>query len=84
MQAKISARTARVGVIGLGYVGLPLALLFSEEKFPATGFDIDQEKIDLLSAGKSYIVRIPPTEIKVARERGFSKVLHCSHPTYRN
>ncbi len=72
LHAKISARTARVGVIGLGYVGLPLALLFSEEKFPATGFDIDQEKIELLSAGKSYIVRIPPTEIKVARERGFS------------
>jgi len=72
LQAKISARTARVVVIGLGYVGLPLALLFSEEKFPATGFDIDQEKIELLSAGKSYIVRIPPTEIKVARERGFS------------
>jgi len=69
---KVRARTARVGIIGLGYVGLPLALLFNEEKFPVTGFDIDATKVDTLSAGGSYICRIPPTEIQLARQRHFS------------
>jgi len=69
---RVRARTARVGIIGLGYVGLPLALLFSEEKFPVTGFDIDATKVDTLNAGGSYICRIPPTEIQLARQRHFS------------
>jgi UDP-N-acetyl-D-glucosamine dehydrogenase len=69
---KVRARTARVGIIGLGYVGLPLALLFNEEKFPVTGFDIDATKVDTLNAGGSYICRIPPTEIQLARQRHFS------------
>ena len=69
---KVQARTARVGIIGLGYVGLPLALLFNEEKFPVTGFDIDATKVDTLNAGGSYICRIPPTEIQLARQRHFS------------
>src|SRR5262249_43187055 len=45
LQARISNRTARVGVIGLGYVGLPLALLFSEQGFSVTGFDTDESKV---------------------------------------
>jgi UDP-N-acetyl-D-glucosamine dehydrogenase len=69
---KVRARTARVGIIGLGYVGLPLALLFNEEKFPVTGFDIDATKVDTLNAGGSYICRIPPTEIQLARQHHFS------------
>ena len=69
---KLQARTARVGIIGLGYVGLPLALLFNEQRFPVTGFDIDRKKVDTLNAGGSYIYRIPPTEIAVARQGGFS------------
>jgi UDP-N-acetyl-D-glucosamine dehydrogenase len=69
---KIEARTAKVGIVGLGYVGLPLALLFSEERFVVTGFDIDAEKVDTLNRQQSYIVRIPPTEIAAARARGFS------------
>jgi UDP-N-acetyl-D-glucosamine dehydrogenase len=69
---KLQARTARVGIIGLGYVGLPLALLFNEQRFPVTGFDIDEKKVDTLNAGGSYIYRIPPTEIAVARQGGFS------------
>ncbi len=44
LKRKIESRTAKVGVIGMGYVGLPLALLFSEQKFPVTGFDIDKKK----------------------------------------
>jgi UDP-N-acetyl-D-glucosamine dehydrogenase len=69
---KIEARTAKVGIVGLGYVGLPLALLFSEERFVVTGFDVDAEKVDTLNREQSYIVRIPPTEIAGARARGFS------------
>src|ERR1700719_1803343 len=69
--AKFKSKTASVGVIGLGYVGLPLALLFSEEGFPVTGFDIDSTKIDMLASSRSYIDRIPETEIALARDRGF-------------
>ena len=70
-KSRIEARTAKVGVIGMGYVGLPLALLFSEQKFPVTGFDIDQKKVDVLESGGSYIYRIAPTEIQGARAQGF-------------
>ncbi len=72
LKQKIEDRTARVGIVGLGYVGLPLALLFSEERFPVTGFDIDAVKVATLNAGGSYIVRIPPTEIDRAQKSGFS------------
>ncbi|HLW53097.1 MAG TPA: nucleotide sugar dehydrogenase [Candidatus Angelobacter sp.] len=69
---KLDNRTARIGVIGLGYVGLPLVLLFSEQKFKVTGFDIDPKKIKILSEGGSYIVRIPETEIQAAKKAGFT------------
>src|SRR5579871_6284727 len=71
LKATIQAHTAKVGIIGLGYVGLPLALLFSEEKFPVTGFDIDTRKVDVISQGGSYIYRIPATEIQAAKQHGF-------------
>ena len=70
--SKVQARTAKIGVIGLGYVGLPLTLLFSEQKFAVTGFDIDQRKVDALNAGNSYIVRIEPKDIQAARAQGFT------------
>ena len=69
---KTKTRELRVGVIGLGYVGLPLSLLFSEQKFRVTGFDVDQKKVDTLSAGGSYIYRILPEEIAAAKNSGFS------------
>jgi UDP-N-acetyl-D-glucosamine dehydrogenase len=69
---KVEARTAKVGIIGLGYVGLPLALLYSEQKFAVTGFDIDQKKVDTLAAGGTYIVRIPGEEIQEAKKSGFN------------
>jgi UDP-N-acetyl-D-glucosamine dehydrogenase len=72
LKSKIEAKRARVGIIGLGYVGLPLALLYSEQKFPVTGFDIDPRKITALAQGNSYIVRIPATEIQSAKAQGFS------------
>ncbi len=68
---RLQTRTAKVGIIGLGYVGLPLSLLFSEAGFPVKGFDIDARKVSQLEQGLSYIYRIPQTEIVVAREQGF-------------
>jgi UDP-N-acetyl-D-glucosamine dehydrogenase len=68
---RIQARTAKIGIIGLGYVGLPLALLFNEAGFPVTGFDIDPEKVKALNNGRSYIYRIPQTEIAAAAAKGF-------------
>ncbi len=55
---KINSKTAKVGIIGLGYVGLPLALEFSLKGFMTIGFDIDSKKIPLLNSGKSYIKHI--------------------------
>ncbi len=69
---RIETRTARVGIIGLGYVGLPLTLLFSEERFRVTGFDIDRKKVDALNSGNSYIHRIEPEHVDAARAAGFS------------
>src|SRR5258705_146389 len=77
--ANIRARTwaaedklqARIAIIGLGYVGLPLALLYTEQKFRVTGFDIDQRKVTTLMQNGSYIVRILPAEIEQARAKGF-------------
>jgi len=68
---KLQTRQARIGIVGMGYVGLPLALLFSEERFAITGFDIDQEKVDTLAMGGSYIVRILGSEIQAAQKHGF-------------
>jgi len=69
---RLETREARIGIIGMGYVGLPLALLFSEERFRITGFDIERGKVNKLNQGGSYIVRIPGTEIQLAQSRGFS------------
>jgi UDP-N-acetyl-D-glucosamine dehydrogenase len=68
---RLQAHTARIGVIGLGYVGLPLTLLLCAAGFQVTGFDIDEKKIADLQAGRSYIFRIDSDEIKQAREKGF-------------
>ncbi len=61
----------RIGIVGMGYVGLPLALLFSEERFAITGFDIDASKVETLNNGNSYIVRISSAEIQSAQRNGF-------------
>ena len=69
---KTKSRELRVGIIGLGYVGLPLTLLFSDQKFRVTGFDVDQKKVDTLNSGGSYIYRILPEEIASAKSAGFA------------
>ncbi|MGD0911478.1 MAG: NAD(P)-binding domain-containing protein, partial [Terracidiphilus sp.] len=68
----METRQARIGIVGMGYVGLPLALLFSSERFNVTGFDIAPDKVEMLNAGRSYIVRILPESIEEARKAGFS------------
>lgn len=70
--ARIQAREAIIGIVGLGYVGLPLMLRFVEVGFQVIGFDIDQAKIDCLQAGGSYIEHIPAGRIADARRKGFS------------
>jgi len=67
---KIKTKQAAVGVIGLGYVGLPLVIEFCKAGFPVTGLDIDLEKIDLLSQGKSYIKHIPYENIRLLSQGG--------------
>jgi len=63
LKEKIEQRTARIGVIGLGYVGLPLAVEFSRAGFDVTGFDVDAAKVDALNAGRSYIGDVKAEDI---------------------
>jgi UDP-N-acetyl-D-glucosamine dehydrogenase len=81
LKSRIDGRQARIGIIGLGYVGLPLALLYSEQKFAVTGFDIDRRKIDTLASGGTYIVRIRPEEIAAAKANGFQATADYSQIT---
>jgi UDP-N-acetyl-D-glucosamine dehydrogenase len=81
LKSKIEQKQARVAVIGLGYVGLPLALLYTEQEFSVKGFDIDARKVSTLDQGGSYIFRIPATEIQAAKKRGFSATAEYSRLT---
>ncbi len=78
---RLKNRSAAIGIIGLGYVGLPLSLLLAEAGFKVTGFDIDQRKVDSLMAGQSYIFRIPGEEIQSVRAKGFSATADFSQLT---
>ena len=69
LEQRIRDKTARVGIIGLGYVGLPLISAFVEAGFRCLGFDVDQVKIDALLAGRSYIKHISGTEVQQWIER---------------
>ena len=68
---KISNNTARIGVLGLGYVGLPLALAFSK-KFSTIGFDVNEKCINLLSSGKSYILDIQDADLQKYLNKSFN------------
>lgn len=64
-------RRAVIGIIGLGYVGLPLMLRYAEVGFKVLGFDIDERKVEKLNQGKSYIEHIPSARITGANKQGF-------------
>ena len=68
---KINNQSAAIGIIGLGYVGLPLVIRFMEEKFKVIGFDIDDEKCRKLNAGESYIRHISAESIQLALKNEF-------------
>lgn len=68
---KLRDKTATIGIFGLGYVGLPLMLRFSEVGYKVIGFDIDQSKVDALAQGRSYVEHISPAAIQLAVQRGF-------------
>ena len=71
LRNKIKDRSATIGIFGLGYVGLPLALRYAEAGFKVIGFDTDAEKVARLMAGRSYIARIGAERIAEARAAGF-------------
>ena len=69
---KIQTHKARIGIVGLGYVGLPLVLRFGEERFSVIGFDVDPVKVQKLNAGESYIRHIPADRLQsLLKEKQF-------------
>jgi len=84
LRAAIEAKTARVGVIGLGYVGLPLAVTAAKRGMPVTGFDISPDKIERLDAGKSYVEAVDSSDLVSLSDSGsvswtadFSELANC-------
>lgn len=78
---KLNNKTAVIGILGLGYVGLPLMLRYAEVGYKVLGIDIDQSKIDMLSQGKSYIEHIPSGAIATSLEQGFEATSDFSRAT---
>lgn len=76
--SKINSSTLVVGIVGLGYVGLPLALRFAEAGIKVLGFDIDQAKVDAIEAGKTYIKHISDAAVAKGREQGIRATIDFS------
>lgn len=72
LSLKLENKESIIGIIGMGYVGLPLALRYISVGFKVLGFDINQSKIDKLNSGESYLSHIPSEKIKEANKGGFS------------
>ncbi len=70
LSEKILDRTAKIGVVGLGYVGLPLATEFAQGDFVVTGIDVDAKKVDALNSGKSHVQDVSPALIQRLSEEG--------------
>ncbi|HYN22310.1 MAG TPA: nucleotide sugar dehydrogenase [Thermoanaerobaculia bacterium] len=70
LRKRIENRTAKVGIIGLGYVGLPLALAFAERGFPVLGFDVDPVKVEALARGECYIRHLDAGRVKAQTDHG--------------
>jgi UDP-N-acetyl-D-glucosamine dehydrogenase len=84
LRSRLRERSAIVGVIGLGYVGLPQALAFAENGYRVIGFDIDPAKPEALGAGRSYLLDIPSTRVsalvstgRLAATADFDRVAEC-------
>jgi len=71
LQSKLDNKTATIGIIGLGYVGLPLAICYANIGYKVIGFDNDSTKIESIVQGKTYIKHIPSENIKTLVELGF-------------
>ncbi|MGQ0442371.1 MAG: NAD(P)-binding domain-containing protein, partial [Methylophilaceae bacterium] len=69
--SKLNHKTAVIGIIGLGYVGLPLVLRYAEVGYKVLGFDIDSAKVNRLSNGQSYIEHISSVAVSHAQTQGF-------------
>ncbi|MCH2533960.1 MAG: nucleotide sugar dehydrogenase [Bdellovibrionales bacterium] len=78
LSEKLNNKTAVIGVLGLGYVGLPLVLRYSKVGYRVIGFDIDDEKVNKLNDGVSYIKHIQGTDIVNAKESGFLSTIDFS------
>jgi UDP-N-acetyl-D-glucosamine dehydrogenase len=78
---KIENRSATIGIVGLGYVGLPLMLRYAEVGFRVLGIDIDAEKVSRLNKGESYIEHISASAIAEARGKGFEATTDFSRST---
>src|SRR4051794_21372610 len=70
LDQKIRNRSAKVGIVGLGYVGLPLAVEFAKAGFEVTGIDLSEEKVARVNAGNSYIGDIPSSVLKPLVDEG--------------
>ena len=78
--SKIKSREAQIGIIGMGYVGLPLVKTFLNTGFNVTGFDIDRKKVNLLNQGKSYIKHVTGKDLKLyLKEKKFHATSNFSH-----
>ena len=71
LKEKISSRQATIGIIGLGYIGLPLVHRFSSEGFKVIGIDVNKEKIDNLNSGNNYIKHLPSLIVQESINNGF-------------
>ena len=80
---RIQTREARVGIIGLGYAGLPLAMAFAEAGFDVTGIDLNQERVAAIGEGRSYLVDVPAERYDGRRgtARG-DRRLHARSPSW--
>jgi len=78
---KYQNKTAVIGILGLGYVGLPLMLRYAEIGYKVIGIDIDQEKVDALMKGESYIEHIPAADIQASLQQGFEATTDFSRAT---
>ena len=84
LEKLIAGRQAKIGVIGLGYVGLPLIVEFALKGFSTIGFEVDEKKAEQLTAGTSYIVDVPDANVakcvgegKLVATTDFSRLAEC-------